>query len=71
MSLGFFFIENFAAREADFDDLIFWNWAPKNTPDRQKLVAFRKSQKRAKSVKSLHPSVQYNSAVSGSQRIML
>ena len=28
---------------------IFWNWPSKNTPDQQKRVAFRKSQKSAKS----------------------
>ena len=32
----------------------FWNWPTKNIPDQQKRVAFRKSQK---SAKSLHPTV--------------
>ena len=38
---------------------IFWKWAHKNIPARQKLVAFRKSQKRTK---SLHPNIHRCSA---------
>ena len=36
----------------------FWNWIPKNIPDRQKCVAFRKLQK---SANSLNPTEQYTS----------
>ena len=56
--LRFYQNKNFAARATGARGRnlqIFWNWPPKNIPDQQKRVAFRKSQKNAK---SLHPIVQ-------------